>query len=137
MPTNVQVLVYRGPILDYMKYRHTALFFTFTDESKTLLHIEGSPGDFQFNPLDDYDPDSSTHLVKRINVGEVPDLISQGSNRAVVSRTPLEKDLGWNCQTWVGDALERMVKSQYLTASERGAALDAMVIVLLEAKDEP
>ena len=120
-----------------MKYRHTALFFMFADGSTTALHLNGSPGDFTFEPMDGYRPDNSIRLVRRIDVGEVRDFVSPELIRGVVTRTPISKDMDWNCQNWVGDALARMVKNQYLTESERHTAIDTMVTVILEAKDEP
>lgn len=44
--------------------------------------------------------------------------------------------MDWNSQNWVGDALGRLVTAGYLDTKDRDRALDEMVDVVLEAKDE-
>ena len=59
--------------------------------------------------------------------------------RGVVSRTPVKNgpaDADWNCQSWVADALTRMVNNGYLNVSQRAPAIDQMTDVCLEAGDE-
>lgn len=59
------------------------------------------------------------------------------SLRATISGTPVvNQDGDWNSQNWVGDALGRLVTAGYLESGARDRALDAMVDVILEAKDE-
>lgn len=139
MPTNVSILVYVGSPLDYTKYRHTALFFKFSGGSTCAMHIEGAPGLFQFQPLDDYRPEQSRKLAKIIPVAVLQDHIGEASIRGVVSRTPVKNgraDADWNCQNWVADALTRMVSSGYLNASQRASAIDQMTDACLDAEDE-
>jgi hypothetical protein len=139
MPTKVFILVFVGEPLDYTKYRHTALFFEFTNGSTCAMHIEGAPGFFEFQPLDNYRPEQSRRLAKKFPVAELQDSISEVSIRGVVSRTPVKNrpaDADWNCQSWVADALTRMVNNGYLNASQRASAINQMTDVCLEAKDE-
>lgn len=138
MPTKVYILVWVGAPLDYTKYRHTALFFEFPDGSKCVLHIEEAPGIFEFEPLEDYDPDQSQRLAKKLFVVEIPDSVQESSIREVVSETPVKNERensDWNCQNWVGDALTRMVQNGFLSFSQRESAVNQMVDVLLEAKN--
>lgn len=139
MPTNISILVFVGEPLDFTKYRHTALFFEFPGGSTCAMHIEGAPGFFEFQPLDDYRPEQSRRLAKKIPVAVLQDYIGEASIRGVVSRTPVKNgpaDADWNCQSWVADALSRMVRSGYLNASQRASAIDQMTDVCLEAGDE-
>ncbi|KAJ5723343.1 hypothetical protein N7488_001378 [Penicillium malachiteum] len=132
MPTKAFILVFAGDPLDYTKYRHTGL-------STSLLHIEGSPGIFQFYLRDNYRPDQSRRLVRQIRVAELPDSISEATIRGVVSRTLVKngpQDIDWNCQNWVGDALTRMVNYGYLNVSQRASAIYEMTDACLEAEDE-
>lgn len=103
------------------------------------MHIEGAPGFFQFQPLDDYRLEQSRKLAKRIPVAVLQDHIGEPSIRGVVSRPPVKNgrvDADWNCQNWVVDALTRMVSSGYLNASQRASAIVQMTNACLDAKDE-
>lgn len=69
-------------------------------------------------------------------MAELQDSISEVSIRGVVSRTPVKNgsaDADWNCQSWVADALTRMVNDGYLNTSQRESAVDQMIDVCLEA----
>ncbi|KAJ5640289.1 uncharacterized protein N7484_008151 [Penicillium longicatenatum] len=139
MPTKVFILVFVGEPLDFTKYRHTALFFEFSNGSTCAMHIEGAPGFFEFQSLDNYRPEQSRKLARKFPVAELRDSISEISIRGVVSRTPVKNrpaDADWNCQSWVADALTRMVNNGFLNASQRASAIDQMTDVCLEAKDE-
>ncbi|KAJ5343192.1 hypothetical protein MYU51_002481 [Penicillium brevicompactum] len=139
MPTKVSILIFVGDPLDYTKYRHTALFFEFPSGSTCAMHIEGGPGFFEFQPMDNYQPDQSRRLAERVMVAELHDSISEISIKGVVSRTPVKNgrgDVDWNCQNWVGDALTRMVNNGLLNASQRASAIDKMTDACLEAGDE-
>ena len=139
MPTNVFILVFVGEPLDYTKYRHTALFFEFPTGSTWVMHIIGAHGFFEFQSLKDYNPEQSRRLAKKIPVAELQDSISEASIRGVISRTLVKNnpaDADWNCQNWVADALARMVRNGYLSASQRASAIDQMTDVCLQAEDE-
>lgn len=76
-------------------------------------------------------------LAKAIFVSSIPDTVPISSLRATVSRTPVANhDDDWNSQNWVGDALGRLVTAGYLDAAARHRALDDMVDVILEGKDQ-
>lgn len=139
MPTKVSILVYFGDPVDFTKYRHTALFFEFPGGSTCAMHITGSPGLFEFESYENYNPEQSRRLARTIPVAELRDSISEASIRGVISRTPVKNgpaDGDWNCQNWVADALTRMVNNGYLNVSQRASAIDAMTDACLEAADE-
>lgn len=76
-------------------------------------------------------------LAKAVPVSSIPDTVSVSSLRATISGTPVVNGDGdWNSQNWVGDALGRLVTAGYLESGARDRALDDMVDVILEAKDE-
>ncbi|OQD68447.1 hypothetical protein PENDEC_c035G03162 [Penicillium decumbens] len=139
MPIKASILVFIGDPVDYTKYRHAALFFEFPNGSTCVMHVEGSPGEFVFRAYDNYNPERSRKLARKIPVAELQDSISEVSIRGVISRTLVKNardDADWNCQNWVGDALVRMVTNGHLNASQRDSAIGAMTDVLLDAKDE-
>lgn len=139
MLTNVSILVFVGDPLDYIQYRHTALFLEFPEGSTCLMDVEGAAGFFQFQALDNCNPEQGRQLAKKIPVAGLQNNFDEASLRRVISRTPVKNDCmdaDWNCQNWVADALSRMVSSGYLNASQRASAIDRMTDVLLEARDE-
>ncbi|KAK2797041.1 hypothetical protein FQN50_009344 [Emmonsiellopsis sp. PD_5] len=139
MPTDISILVYIGSPLDYVKYRHTAVFLRSTDGTKILMHVKGTSGLFEFEDRYDYNPDQSDALAKTVPVAELPDSISVASIKSAISSTVVRNgrdDMDWNCQNWVGDALTRLVDNGYLSATQRIAAVDQMASACSEAKDE-
>lgn len=138
MPTKVSILVYADSVPDYPEYRHTSLFFEFSDGSTSAMHVKGTHGFYEFEEMTGYNPYNSRHLAKAIAVAELPDTISAASVSTVVSNTPVKNarhDADWNFQNWVSDALARLVGHGYLDAPQRDDAIDKMVDALLEAKD--
>ncbi|KAJ5152080.1 hypothetical protein N7492_010375 [Penicillium capsulatum] len=139
MPTQTSILIWRGEPLDFSEYRHTALFFKFPDGSNTVLQIEGTPGIFELVKVDGYQPDYSQNLERNIPVAQIPDSFGAAMIRTVIANTAIKNGpeyRDWNCQSWVSDALVRMVASGFLSDSARKNALDQMTDVLLEATDE-
>lgn len=139
MPTNIYVLVFVGEPLDLTKYRHTALFFEFSNGSTCAMHIQGAHGFFEFQSLNNYRPEQSRKLANKLLVATLQDHITETSIRDVVSRTSVRNrpaDADWNCQGWVADALTRLVNHGYLNASQRASAIDRMTDACLEARDE-
>ncbi len=80
----------------------------------------------------------SVGLAKAVAVSSIPDTVSVPSLRAAVSGTPVtNQDGDWNSQDWVSDAaLGRLVTAAYLESRARDRALDVMVDVICQAKDE-
>lgn len=133
MPTIVSILVYVASPVDLPEYRHAALFLEFSNGSTCVLHIEGAPGIFEFHLKENYNPEQSQCLAKKIPVAEIPNSIDELSIRGVISRTPVKLDRDWNCQSWVGDALTRMVKNGQIDIDQRESAVYSMVDACLEA----
>ncbi|OJJ08927.1 hypothetical protein ASPVEDRAFT_180655 [Aspergillus versicolor CBS 583.65] len=132
------ILIYKGDPLDYSEYRHTALYFHFPS-SRSIMHIVGCPGLFRYVNNIDTDPSVMGSLAKVIPVTEIPTDIGEESISQTVARTPIRNgrlDLDWNCQNWVGDALARLVERGWISADQRGVAIDKMADACLEAGDD-
>lgn len=139
MPTQVWILVYKGDPIDYTEYRHTGLFLQWPDATTSLLHVRGTQGIFEFETRENYDAEQSRALEHKIFVSQIPDSISKELIKSVVSNTPAKngpRDRDWNCQSWVADALTRMVNSRHMDIDTRSEALDKMTDAILEATDE-
>ncbi|KAK2812207.1 hypothetical protein FQN50_001565 [Emmonsiellopsis sp. PD_5] len=136
------ILVYAGQPLDYAKFRHTGLYIEFDDDAKdrgTLFHITGASGFFTFDSSPGYDPSESKSLRNIINVGELPEGVPKAAVEAIIAATRIHNginDADWNCQNWVGDALQQLVAQNWLTATQRETAVNQMVTACFEAKDE-
>ncbi|KAL2376099.1 hypothetical protein RJ035_008117, partial [Blastomyces gilchristii] len=56
---------------------------------------------------------------------------------ALVAQVPVNNNLDdWNCQNWVGEALQRLVENNVISAEQISVALDGMVDLLLEGRDD-
>lgn len=78
-------------------------------------------------------------LARVIPVSTLPSSIPISALRSTISETLIQYgdgDTDWNGQNWVGDALGRLVGAGYLDSEARDRGLDAMVDVIMEAKDE-
>lgn len=133
MPTNLSILVYVGDPVDLPEYRHAALFLEFSNGSTCVLHIKGAPGILEFHMKENYNPEQSQYLGKKIPVAEIPESIDELSIRGVISRTPVKLDRDWNCQNWVEDALIRMADNGYIDISQQQSAFYSMFDTCLEA----
>ncbi|ODH13224.1 hypothetical protein ACO22_07474 [Paracoccidioides brasiliensis] len=112
MGVKVWILVYAGDPVDLCKYRHASLFIRFGDELPdcgTLFHITGAQRSFQFEEQPGYNPLKSSKLRNMVEVG---DISAQVSNvRFILATTGVRngiEDADWNCQNWVGDALQKL-----------------------------
>ncbi|KKK26881.1 hypothetical protein ARAM_001224 [Aspergillus rambellii] len=139
MTQKLFILIYKGEPLDYTEYRHTALYFQFASQSRSIMHIIGCQGLFQFSNNVNCDPSTLGNLVQVVPVTDIPTSIGEDSIRETVSRTPIRNgrlDLDWNCQNWVGDALNRLVHRGWITVEQRADAIDKMADACLEAHDD-
>ncbi|KAJ5768317.1 hypothetical protein N7533_000900 [Penicillium manginii] len=105
----------------------------------SIMEITGSPGFFCFAESVNTDIPTSSNLARVIRVSSIQNA-PPPALRLITSETPIPIDIpeemDWNSQNWVGDALGRLVRAGYLGAGDRDRALDEMVDVVLEARDE-
>lgn len=136
MTTRISIAVFIGTPLDLTETRHTALYVRYPDGDEGMMHITG-PLNFFSYAYDRKDPSKSRKLVALIEVTSLTTPVKKEEVRAACRDTKVRNDLkDWNCQNWVGDALSSLVDIGYVTAQERSVALDRMVDVCIDAKDE-
>lgn len=134
----VYVAVYEGEPLDYQKTRHTMWWFQFMnpDLSPVAVHIVGPVGEFKLDTRDGYDPTRSHTFAGKHRVGQLLKPISKAGLVSFVSQTPIRNlSYEFDCQKWVGDALEKLRDAGYLTSQQCADGIDGMVELTLEAKD--
>ncbi len=111
MPTiDLIIAVFVGDPLDYQKYRHTALYIQ-PDNGGTpmIAHIFGANMSYEFEASDDYDPSTSGNFAKEVSVGTLRTPMTKVQLALLISQTPIDNSSReFNCQTWVGDALQRL-----------------------------
>ncbi|OBT61619.1 hypothetical protein VE03_08849 [Pseudogymnoascus sp. 23342-1-I1] len=135
----VRIAVYESEPVDYQKYRHVALWFGFDNGAdKVVIHITGPNQEYKIEVREDYDPAGSRLFQKWVEVGWTKTNLTKSQLVAFVSRTPIDNDSQeFNCQIWVGDALKLLAQGGYIEQAEYLRAVDTMVDITMEAKDEP
>lgn len=133
---HLDVAVYKGEPLDWSEYRHTGLHFDFGDGSPFLfVHVEGSAQMFQYSELTSYDPQKSARLVRLVNVGYLLKDASRAQIQHLMRLVPVDNsEKSWNCQHWVGSALERLRDAGRLSSDDCEAGLDGMVTAIAGAQ---
>ncbi|KAI1939094.1 hypothetical protein LOZ66_003174 [Ophidiomyces ophidiicola] len=135
--TFIEIIVWRGfPNNDDKTTRHAALFIREEGaESGDVLHTSGAPQHFVLQAMLGYQPATSDRLTGTVRVAKVSQTLD--SIRAIAETTPINNcENGWNCQNWVGDALNKLVENNVITVSEKSNAIDLMVDILLEGADD-
>ncbi|KAL2359169.1 hypothetical protein RJZ56_007995 [Blastomyces dermatitidis] len=134
--TTIGLLVYRGANgNDSKPTRHTSIFFQTDTTTGTVVHATGPVRNFRVEILQGYNPLTSSTLAGRVIVGATPQCLD--TLQALVAQVPVNNDLDdWNCQNWVGEALQRLVENKVISAGQKSVALDGMVDLLLEGRDD-
>lgn len=134
----LSIIVFTGVPHDFMKYRHVGIQCLLSEQQwVTFFHVEGAPQRFLIQELPNYDGTQSQRFAKQVNVGylQVPMTLSQ-LRELMFSMEPDNSSAEYNCQNWVGMALEKLVSSNYLTQQEVSDAIDDMAAAILEATQE-
>lgn len=140
-PTTVTayIYIYKGSWgIDWSEKRHTLLSFSFTNGAKTVVvHAAGSKRDYRAESIDGYKAAESDNVVGFAELGALQAQISKKELVKFMLETKVDNEADdWNCQSWVGDAMERMLKAGWITNRIYHNGLDQMADVILEAKDE-
>ena len=92
---------------DGPNYKHWALFINDSD-NPTILHIQGSAGNWRYEEKNHHDPEGSDKFYRMIKVGtirksQIDELI------AAAESLPLQQmKSNWNCQNWVLDLISKI-----------------------------
>ena len=63
-----------------------------------------------------YDPTTSSRLAKEVSVGRLTTPMTKAQLAGFIYQTPVDNSsYEYNCQTWVGDALQRLATAGYIT----------------------
>ncbi|PGH28371.1 hypothetical protein GX50_08891 [[Emmonsia] crescens] len=132
-PTTIILHVFRGGDVmnDSKATRHASLFIRYPGSHMgTLIHATNSQGPWRVEMRVDYNPATSINIVGSALVCHLP--IHPDAVLRVLQQVPIKNELEWNCQHWVGDALQAMVIHQLITLELRSVALDQMVDILIQ-----
>lgn len=130
--------IFAGDPIDLQTTRHTGFLLEYSDGAHLVIHVMGSYAFFQLEEIwNGPKPVHADGLIRGVTVGtwrtsedDKHDLL------AVIRNTPINNaERGWNCQNWIGDALQMLEAEGLLSHGAVQAAGDAMVDTILEAKD--
>ncbi|KAI7258699.1 hypothetical protein KC343_g4725 [Hortaea werneckii] len=136
---HISIVVHKGEPLDYPQYRHSALFVRFrNDESLPYLaHIVGSPRDHAFETEDSGVPTDIPSFARLISVGWLSPSWTPSMLRQLFPAIPINnRDMEFNCQTWVERTLKVLRDSGALTPAQYDKGVNEMVDAIAEAEDE-
>lgn len=138
MAPRLYIIVYKGDPVDLQKTRHTALFISEDNqETGDLLHLAGAAGLSTFERRQHENPTQSRTFLKKIPVGPITNSPTKQQLITRITATPINNSThSWNCQTWVGDALERIVGGLWISSQTKSNAIGSMAEVIVEAEDE-
>ncbi|GAP83274.1 hypothetical protein SAMD00023353_0402960 [Rosellinia necatrix] len=137
------ILVFRGDPIDAPQYRHTSLFIEDLNQDGVatqhcVLEVVGSSGFFQRGEDAVRDPKEAATFVDSVVVATIP-VASPSDTRlrdAIWFTTVNNAEYSWNCQNWVGDALNSCISAGLVLAKEVDWAIDTMVDLILQAPYE-
>ena len=135
---HLSIIVYKG-YPDWQQFRHTSLWIRFSDESPaTMFHIIGASGFFRFEAYENPNPTESKKFAEMVEVGYLTSPASFTQVRQALQRILIDnQDREFNCQTWVENALKRLVEDGQLSTADYDRALNGMVDAIAAAEDEP
>ena len=134
----LSINIYVGDPLDLQTARHTGFFIQWSDGDNLIIHVMGS---HQFYELQEIwngpKPNVGDGCIRDVPVATWTTSEEEKFKlRNIIRDTPINNaERGWNCQNWIGDALQILEARGFLSHAAIQAAGDAMVDTILEAKD--
>ena len=134
---HVSIAVYAGDPVDFMKFRHTLLWFRFSDPTPSFIyHVIGVNPSYE-REMREHDPSKSTHKPTIIPVTYLRKPAGKDAIVDLMGKVPIDqKDREYNCHTWVDFALRALRDEGYISTEDYEGATDKMVAAIAEAKDE-
>ncbi|KAI1189407.1 hypothetical protein F5B17DRAFT_196680 [Nemania serpens] len=136
------IVVFRGDPIDAPEYRHTALLIKQPNQDGAstqhrVIEVIGTAGIYERGEDVVYDPRQSMTFVGSVPVATIPVTGPSDSRlRDVIWSTAIDnEDNSWNCQNWVGDALNLCIGYKLISSEESDRAIDGMVDLVLQAQD--
>lgn len=103
-----------------------------------MFHIIGASGFFRFEAYENPNPTESKKFAEMVEVGYLTSPASFTQVRQALQRILIDnQDREFNCQTWVENALKRLVEDGQLSTADYDRALNGMVDAIAAAEDEP
>jgi hypothetical protein len=100
-----------------------------------IIHIVGPNRCYELEIRDNYDPATSVTLAKEVSVGRLTRPLTKAQLTSIICQTPIDNRIeSYNCQTWVGDALERLVTTGYLAQKDCDDGVYRMIDVTMERR---
>lgn len=134
---HVSIIVHKGSPLDYPRYRHTALWLQFADNSSpVIVNVVGPQGGFEFESRESQAPWNVEGYAKTVDVGQLTTSATSEQIRSVLRTVPIENhDREFQCQVWVEYALRMLRDDGYLRAELYDKGVNDMVDTIAEAED--
>ncbi|KAI0902919.1 hypothetical protein F4823DRAFT_620562 [Ustulina deusta] len=135
----LEVIVFSGSPVDAPQYRHTGLLIQDLAQDNTtlkrrFLHVTGSAGVFA-REEDSRNPRKSELFVGAVYLATIR--ASGSSLRNAIWSMPVNNaDRSWNCQNYVGDALESCAREGLISEEQIDYAIDGMVDLVQQAREE-
>ncbi|RMD39712.1 hypothetical protein DV735_g5421, partial [Chaetothyriales sp. CBS 134920] len=138
MAPNLCIVVFRGDPVDLQSTRHTALFVNEGSQLYgDLVHVTGSSGFYEFERKSEINPLTSRSFLNKIPVTPIANSPTKEQLLEEIKKTRINNSThAWNCQNWVGDALNRVAAKGWISSQSKSSAIDAMVDVIIDAEDE-
>jgi len=103
-----------------------------------VLYIVGPNMEYRLETRDNYDPRRSRSIAKEIAVATLRTPMTKAQVAYLIYKTPIDNSSQeFNCQTWVGEALQRLATAGYITQDDCDNGIDGMVKATMEAQEEP
>ncbi|KAI0393457.1 hypothetical protein F5Y17DRAFT_458919 [Xylariaceae sp. FL0594] len=129
-------VVFRGRRRDLPENRHVGLWCApLRGDTHYFFHIEGRAGYFAYECRENYDPMDSGQFEVKCEAGTTSRAITSSELKRIMESVPIDNtSRSFNCQLWVGAALERLQQEGLLTEREVYNGIDNMAEGIMQAR---